>query len=118
MRYDEDDYDPDYGNPGEGPNKDRDMIIAIDKLPKICKDCTFLWYDDESFALCSAQGSQKLMNSNDIKKRDPHCPLKKIYIDNNGLWGTVFLGNEMVEEFQKVLKKWKERNEQLFGNSE
>jgi len=86
------------------------MIIAVDELPKVCKECTFLWYDDESFALCSAQGSQKLMNSNDIKKRDPNCPLKKIYIDNNGLWGTVFLGKEMEEEFQKVLKKWKERN--------
>ena len=89
------------------------MIIAIDELPKICKDCTFLWYDDESFALCSAQGSQNLMNSNDIKKRDPNCPLKKIYIDNDGLWGTVILGKEMEEVFQKVLKKWKERNETL-----
>ncbi len=66
------------------------MIIAIDKLPKICKECTFLWYDDESFALCSAQGSQKLMNSDDIKKRDPNCPLKKLSID--GFWGTVYVG--------------------------
>lgn len=27
MRYDEDDYDPDYGNPIEGPNKDRDFDV-------------------------------------------------------------------------------------------
>jgi len=63
MRYDEDDYDPDYGNPGEGPNKDRDFDVRDRMI-------------------------------------------------------IVLLGKEMVEEFQKVLKKWKERNEQLFGNSE
>ena len=28
MRYDEDDYDPDYGNPIEGPNKDRVLMFG------------------------------------------------------------------------------------------
>jgi len=69
------------------------MIIVVDELPKCCYDCPCFYCDRDEDEMCGLL--REVLHGNIWTERAPKCPLKKLEISNDGLWGWVILGKEI-----------------------